>query len=731
MLTRNLTPFLLGYKLTARRPPRLEVAVIVRGRFSLRPGEPLAPLEGPLAQGSLSAEAFHEDDDERRGACLYPGDFADFKPGADLLLAGRCHPPARAATSALPVGFSVGAWSKFLEIERPRDGRPAPAPFGPVSPASPERRDKLGKAYGEAYRRTRAPYFAEDFDWAYFHAAPPDQRLAGYLRGNEEVSLLNLHPDAPLVDARLPGLRLRALVEDVRGRVEDVVLSLDTLFAEPEERRLTLTWRGHAEVREDDLADVRFLLVATEPLAEALRPSEPYRGELAKMARDPRGLEDLPPDMRAAYDLVRGEAPRAAPVEAADPMGALLAEKLGGLYAPEQARVREVVEKLRGLRAAEGVDLERSLADAMARLPVHKQAAFLPSAPGGTPRVTAGNALSALVDRLDTLRQAAAARGTKIEGLEKIDALLGHPQLREIVPGLRQPRQAPPPPGPGVDLSGQDLSGQDLSGQDLRGADLSGAIFANGNLARADLSGANLSRAVLFEADLSSAHLSGANLTQANLGGARAAGADLSGATLDQAIFTRADLTGATLTRARGKGALFQDARLARASAEGASFEDALFEGADLADARMRGARLQACLCTHAKAARLDLEGASIPRTSFSDADLAGATLLEAQGEGAVFLRARLDAADLRHASLRGAHLSHASARGARLACADLRESRLYRARSSRRISGRRTSSARICRRPGSTARRSSGPICTARRSRVRAARTPISRGRT
>ena len=40
-----------------------------------------------------------------------------------------------------------------------------PAGFGPINPNWPQRTSKLGKKTDEEWRATRAPYFAEDFDW--------------------------------------------------------------------------------------------------------------------------------------------------------------------------------------------------------------------------------------------------------------------------------------------------------------------------------------------------------------------------------------------------------------------------------------------------------------------------------------------------------------------------------------------------------------------------------------
>ena len=60
-----------------------------------------------------------------------------------------------------------------------------PAGFGPLNSNWPFRSSKLGKKYDQHWLDNRAPYFAEDMDFSYFNAAPPDQQLDGYLRGDE------------------------------------------------------------------------------------------------------------------------------------------------------------------------------------------------------------------------------------------------------------------------------------------------------------------------------------------------------------------------------------------------------------------------------------------------------------------------------------------------------------------------------------------------------------------
>ena len=292
MKTKNQTPFAFGAKITSRRPSQLEMTLIVRGRFRLRPDEPVtplgvppgadpAPIEAVLEQGALSGDLFADDDEERAGELVQASDFADFKVCAEVLLRGSCHAPGRRLVTECPVRSSVGPWSKTLRVVgrrvwteklvgqaisdpapflkmpivwanafggpehpenpvgrglgtpelptvelpdapvRSRTSRPAPAGFGPINPAWPQRRGKVGKEYGASYRKTRAPFYAEDFDWSYFGAAPVDQQLPGYLRGDEELSFQNLHPEAASFSARLPGLRLRAFVKDRDQRFTD------------------------------------------------------------------------------------------------------------------------------------------------------------------------------------------------------------------------------------------------------------------------------------------------------------------------------------------------------------------------------------------------------------------------------------------------------------------------------------------------------------------------------
>tara|TARA_R110002072_G_scaffold36834_1_gene108121 strand:+ start:4995 stop:8228 length:3234 start_codon:yes stop_codon:yes gene_type:complete len=352
VIHKNLTPFYWGPKLTSRKPPKPEVAVCVRGVFKLVPGQPLVAIEDPIEQGFMSGELFAVEDIDQTGALTYPGDFADWKPFAEVLVKGTAYPP-QGEDVACTVGVGVGDWEKTLRVTGPRtyvpgaifggslsEPRPfkqmpltwanayggpgypenpvgrgfegpemgtieyptepltkpgvnkiAPAGFGPISPNWPQRVNKRGKKYGKKWRATRYPFFSEDFDWTYFNTAPEDQRLEKDPQGDEVIRFHNLHPEHPTWTAKLPSLRIRALVKTDEDLVHDLKMRLDTLYADLDQGRLYLTWRGHAPVREIDLADVAVVLIASEPLESEPLSTAHYEKLLAEFEEDPIGLE--------------------------------------------------------------------------------------------------------------------------------------------------------------------------------------------------------------------------------------------------------------------------------------------------------------------------------------------------------------------------------------------------------------------------------------------------------
>lgn len=746
MLSRNLTPFLFGAKSCSRSPPRVEMTAIVRGSFLLRPGEPVAPVEGLMGQGFLTAELFGEDDEDRRGECLYPGDFADHKVSAEVMLAGACHAPGGRPVTECPVVFRVGAWSKSLRVvgqrvwvdsvlgsvpsdpvpfttmpitwanafggpgyarnpagkgyktrelctlERPRDviRSPAaelePAGFGPINPAWPQRAALRGKEYGRRYRAERAPWYPEDFDWRHFSAAPADQQLPGYLRGDEELAFQNLHPAAPIFTARLPGLRVRVFVVDVDGAFREIPMALDTLYADLHHERLVLTWRGLGPAREDDLSDVRAALIASEPLEGERLPEARYREALEAFARDPAGLKEaLHPKLQELAERERGggAAPAASGGDGPrDPVEDLLRDKLE-LLPPEQAAAAR--EALQSAMAREGGDKVRAaIIEAAAREGDTPPTPMLQK-PGAAPPL-------GLRRIMRQVQEQAAALKAKLEGrpvpeeqrrrVEELERLPHDPRWRELDPDYTPPEGpvSAEEPGPGRDLRERDLTGQDLRGLDLRGADLREAILTRADLRGANLRGANLRCAILFKAQLGGADLTGADLSRVNAAQARAEGAILDEVKLDLACLEDATLAGASLRGARGEFALLARADLGDARLGGAALHRSDLSETTLDRAVLAGASLTGCALIRCRGVTVDLSGADLGGASLAGAALPGARLGDCRADGSVWAGADISGADLGFATLRRAIMPRLAAAGARFHGADLRGARLDRA---------------------------------------------------
>ena len=93
----------------------------------------------------------------------------------------------------------------------------APCGFGFTSP-NWQPRVRFGGTYDERWTETRRPMLPDDFDRRFFSAAAPGLLAPGYLRGDEEVVVLN-GTAAPRLAFRLPGYpRPNAASRSAAGR---------------------------------------------------------------------------------------------------------------------------------------------------------------------------------------------------------------------------------------------------------------------------------------------------------------------------------------------------------------------------------------------------------------------------------------------------------------------------------------------------------------------------------
>lgn len=753
MIHKNLTPFFWGPRVTSRKPPQPEMAICVRGAFRLAPGQPVEAIEDPIRQGFMCGDLFQPDDIDQRGELVHSSDFAEWKLFGEMLLKGTCHPPGGRATRC-DVRFAVGSWSKTLRVVGPRVYKPGlllggtmsepqpfermpltwqnayggedyahnpvgkgyageemptvelpdapvtkkgkagvvPASFLPISPNWPQRTGKRGKNYGATWKKTRAPFYADDFDWTYFQGAPPDQWLDGYLRGDEELAFENLHPGTPRWQTRLPGLRIRAFVKTLDGAVREPDMHLDTLYADLDDQKLYLVWRGHAPIREIDMTDVGVVVIASEPLAEAPKPFEHYAALLAEFEADPVGLKaafppgflevanaveaaelaerngEPPPDLKALAESLPAGCPfppwfLAAVAGDPDPLGVTKRLPPGMLDSDDPLGAKAKVGAL-----ADPKQLERALAGApdpatdpkagvailsaiVALMPPAQQAsmagaldamksAFAQAEAAGGPGALAKAAAAAAPPRTAAASYAQAVAQAKAAAggaLPPIPASLDEIVQKGLAPldDFQMPELPPIP-----DVEGQlaaetaKLEEQEAKLRAKFGDHPMLGMFAMGHRLIA-----NAPRPADVVPDLSPLV---AGLQQAHAG------------------FLAQGLAAATLmplTRLIGKVSAVVDVLPKKPPPPTGEFAQQDLHGRDFTGRDLRGAVFAKSDLTRARFVDADLTGADLRGADLTDADLTGATLVDADLSGATLTKAVLARVRARGAAFVGAEL--------------------------------------------------------------------------
>ncbi len=646
-----VVPFVTGC-----HPSGPMLVVVVKRVFHLVPGQPLTPVEPPPGPGGGLFAA-----DDPLGECLADSELAPFKPHADLLLSGSCHTPGGRPLPALVAGFAVGAVSKRIAVfgdrswkrgffsagasdpqaftvmplswrrayggvgwrdnpvgcgrdsehlpnlehpdrllAKPKSPQP-PAGVGPLNPLWHARASRLG-AFPADWLKSHAPAYPDTFDWAYFNAAPLDQRLAGHLRGDETCTFTHLHAQMPEWSVRLPGLGMHVALEDgddggVGGlRRRTLGLTLDTLHADTDQGTLTLLWRGWLPVRGRDLRCLHRLSVTAAPLGAAPTAEALVAAMLAVPA--------VPP-------------PPAPPVEppAAPPV----------LSPPIDWRAR--IGPGADLANASLAGFDLTAADLSG---CNLSGADLRGARLVRARLDHAVLIGARLDGADFTEASLVAADASTADLT--GAVLD----RAILDDAR--------------LSGATLAGAWLRGASLDRVSAAGAIFAHvhGERLRARaaiFTGANFEGAVLDDADLSEADLTKASLvttsalrlvaSRARFTNARVAGgSDFSGARLDHiqaglSCWQQARLVQADFSASDLPGAVFSQAVLTHARLAACDLSDALFIAADLQHADLTGAK-----CLHASFHQADCRAALFTGTCCFEADFTECALAAAAFAG-------------------------------------------------------------------------------------------------
>ncbi|MBI5055070.1 MAG: DUF2169 domain-containing protein [Nitrospirae bacterium] len=137
---------------------------------------------------------------------------------------------------------------------------PKPAGFGFYGKTWLPRIKYLG-SYNEKWQKDRCPSPPEDFRFDFYNAAHPDLQVNGYLKGDEDVVLLNFTPDGE-IKFKLPGIRPVSKVikrdwPETKTWEEQIAMNLDTLCLIPDEKRFFQVWRGICPIKDLSALEIK------------------------------------------------------------------------------------------------------------------------------------------------------------------------------------------------------------------------------------------------------------------------------------------------------------------------------------------------------------------------------------------------------------------------------------------------------------------------------------------
>jgi hypothetical protein len=366
----NQTNYHIAWIVGKKDYPADSLTLCVKATFQLVPDAAAVPAETQMLTGDIYIE-----DDINKGL-TYDSDFAYFKENADLLLKGTCYTPEAIPVAKCSVCFSVAGTQKTLKVYGTRYASPGllgdsassaelftsmplshentyggigyqknavgkgrdkdengltwwpnvvdpnlgdkePAGFGPINRISSQRTSKLGN-YGGDYMEKRWPWFAEDFDWAYFNAATEDMQYSGYLTGDETLFMENLHPSISEYRSQLPGLIPRCFLQEHEGGEDfrEVEMNLDTLYVDMDSETVSLVWRGVAEIKSHDFRELSHVYLASESLAESAPASDHEKQFL--IAITPVAIVAIEPEPAEPVEETKPELIESEPVTESD-----------------------------------------------------------------------------------------------------------------------------------------------------------------------------------------------------------------------------------------------------------------------------------------------------------------------------------------------------------------------------------------------------------------------------
>jgi uncharacterized protein YjbI with pentapeptide repeats len=700
----NKTPFSFASIVGRYYFPSYSFTFVVKGTFDLKFSEPAAVSK---EQFFPTGNEFYPEDEEMLGGPRYPSDFAYFKPGADILLVGKCYTPEGKKLSSCLVKFQAGSKSKSLTVYGNR--------FwigGSLSnvPSNPELFSEMELRYensfgGTEYKKNPVGKGTEKKE---NNSGEKLILIPNILHFDERVSspAVKLEPAGfgPLGEmwiqrfSKLGSYKGSYLKERWPWFPKDFDWSY--FNSAPYDMQLNGYLKGDEKLYLENLNRIYSKFYSRLPgirirtfVNELSMEGKNFREvkmnldtlwidtENEKMVLVWRGLSEIKTEDYEEIEYIFINSEKLEEQPASNEFYKELLQK--ELAEPEET----VIEKPVKPESTEEIEVEKEIVKAEEEM----RAALIEAGidPDNLPQPTDEEKKkeAELLKELgfeDEAEEIKLTRELVIRRINNKENFDGE-DLRSI--DLSE-----------LNFRGLSFKNSILTGTSIKNSDLSKCDFSGANLSKTDLSGAKLIGAILGDADLTSANMVKSELNEAAVEGAVFENAKLNNANLNNvkgkdAIFFRADLTEANLIKSDFSGADFSktildktnftSTVLCETSVEGASGIQANFSATDLTMIKASGSNFAKSKFSKAKGLESIWEKAVLDEADFSYGEMEGANFSAASLQRANLTAANMKSvkftkADLTDAVLRDMNLFQGSFEKANLTKADCSRSNFY-----------------------------------------------------
>ena len=516
--------------------------------------------------------------------------------------------------------------------------RPQPAGFTAYPIMWPQRMNYMGKIDNKYFTESW-PHLPKGTNPEFFNAAPQDQRLTGFFKGNETFTIKNMHPQNNVQNSKLPELRARMFIVQKTENGDEVFKELttqaETLWLFPNQEAGTLLYRGSTEVIDEEYSDVNYLYAVWEHLSEAPKTIDFYYQQFNHEINPPQEIA-APPEP----SLVAEEIPEITP-------------EVATMAAPEEApTVNPALEKAMD----ELKEMEATLSAQLKATNINLDAAKADLLKKATPAAnTAPADLNTIIKQLETQNADLAKKfnltandtakllaksnptttppvaqdvitklnASGIKNPEFESSLIKLEQLNQSLPKVEESEQKIEDPVIPEASSTPPITEESiLLAAPMTTEEVVKKYNFNKNLSNLDLSNLDLGQLNFSEADFSNTILENTNFKESTLNNTK-----FINSRLNNANFFKSSLSNATFVGSYAATANFEEANLTSTKIDGSDFNSCNFNNSTISNATFNQSNFESSNFSNAKAIQLTTINCIFAACNFSKADFSKALL--------------------------------------------------------------------------------------------------------